>query len=78
MKFTQDLSPRSFKLFDDQGREIVDAPISRIDIHLRPNMSTAVIYVDFPSLDLEINTDKVTLRRSCRLVPVQTRPENDA
>lgn len=68
MKIEMGLSPQSFKLFDDNGKQIVDAPISGVDIRLRPNESRATIYVDFPELDLELLTNNVTLERTCRLV----------
>lgn len=67
MRFTCDGSPSTFKLFDDKGREIVDAPIHSLEISVTPWESRAVINVDYPSFDLEIATNNVTLQRTCKL-----------
>lgn len=67
MKFCMDRSPFTFQLLDDNGNK-VEAPISGVDIRIRPNDCRATLHVDFPELDLELNTNDLTLKRTCRLV----------
>lgn len=62
MKFYQGKKIYDFKLLDDNGEQI-DMPIAGVDIRLRPGGDvSAVIHVEFPGCDIEVEQDKTTLR----------------